>query len=544
MNDVATIEINDLRGERDRFVAFALAAADALVETDRDFNIRYAAGAVRWVFGHEVAEDGTVNLQDSVTPNYSKLFDAACKLGKKEGRFGALNMVFERSRGSPVTAQLSGTYLPIEGGRYYFAMRGRAPEMGQKSETKAPGKVIKQNSKTLAKSVSKVAGQARQDGRDVDLTLLNLSGLEALRSRLEPDKAAEMMADVEAQLNTRSLGGSMVTQVSKETYSVIHDHNMNAEGLAQDISECAAGYDDEGEGISVQASTIDITTTQLTEAEMAKALVYAIQKFTESQGEYTVSDLNEGYMDVLESAGKKITSIKELIKLRAFDLAYQPIVGLVDGGIHHHEALVRFRGDGKNASPYETITFAEDVGLIAALDLAICERAVDTVKEANNGGGDLSLAVNVSGKSLETPVFLERLKNLLKDCHNIRDELLFEVTESSKITNLEATNNFLQSVRDLGHKVCLDDFGAGASAFQYLRALSVDFVKIDGSYVRDIVDDEEKQAFVRSMVSLCKDLDIETVAEMIEDEATVEILKALDVDYGQGYLFGRPEIPT
>ena len=122
---------------------------------------------------------------------------------------------------------------------------------------------------------------------------------------------------------------------------------------------------------------------------------------------------------------------------------------------------------------------------------------------------------------------------MLKDCGDIRDELMFEVTESAKITDLESTNAFLQSLRDLGHHVCLDDFGAGAAAFQYLRALDVDYVKIDGVYVREEFTTPNGKVLLKSMASLCSDLKIQTVGEFVETEEVAQFLHQVGVNYGQ-----------
>ena len=109
------------------------------------------------------------------------------------------------------------------------------------------------------------------------------------------------------------------------------------------------------------------------------------------------------------------------------------------------------------------------------------------------------------------------------------------------------TNAFIQELRAEGHKVCLDDFGVGAVAFEYLRALEVDFVKIDGSYVRDAMASKKGGHFLKAIGGLCRDLGIETVAEMIEAEAQVPFLVGCGIEYGQGHLFGRPAaklVPT
>ena len=149
--------------------------------------------------------------------------------------------------------------------------------------------------------------------------------------------------------------------------------------------------------------------------------------------------------------------------------------------------------------------------------------------------------VDATGK-IVSPGFIDNLKQLLQQNDAVRKHVMFEITESSRIENLEATNNVIQDLRSFGHKVCLDDFGAGAAAFQYLRTLQVDCVKIDGFYVQESTRSDKGKAFLRSIAMLCHDLDIETVGEMIEDEKTARYLQELGVHYGQGYLFGRPEI--
>jgi EAL domain-containing protein (putative c-di-GMP-specific phosphodiesterase class I) len=119
---------------------------------------------------------------------------------------------------------------------------------------------------------------------------------------------------------------------------------------------------------------------------------------------------------------------------------------------------------------------------------------------------------------------------------------MFEITESARIADLRSVRNVVHGLRQAGHKVCLDDFGAGASAFHYLRALDVDVVKIDGVYVRDALKSNKGAAFLKAMAALCNDLGTEVVAEMVEDNASVAFLRQCGVDYGQGYLFGRPSL--
>ena len=125
---------------------------------------------------------------------------------------------------------------------------------------------------------------------------------------------------------------------------------------------------------------------------------------------------------------------------------------------------------------------------------------------------------------LETPLFVDELHRLLADGRSIRDQVMFEITESWKIKNFDSINKVIGSLRNLGHAVCLDDFGSGAAAFQYLRALAVDIVKIDGTYVQEARKSANGKAFLKSMASLCGDLGIVTVGEMVETNEMADLL--------------------
>jgi EAL domain-containing protein (putative c-di-GMP-specific phosphodiesterase class I) len=122
-----------------------------------------------------------------------------------------------------------------------------------------------------------------------------------------------------------------------------------------------------------------------------------------------------------------------------------------------------------------------------------------------------------------------------------RKRLIVEVTETSALADIEAANRRLAALRETGIKVCIDDFGSGAASYDYLRKLTVDAVKIDGSLVRDLETDELGRDLLRNIVELCRSMKLETIAEMIETEGVVTELKALGVEYGQGWLFGRAE---
>ena len=148
--------------------------------------------------------------------------------------------------------------------------------------------------------------------------------------------------------------------------------------------------------------------------------------------------------------------------------------------------------------------------------------------------------MNISGSSLSDDTYVQTLLKLTQPNPEVRSRLLVEVTETSTVGDLVEANRRLASLREAGIMVCLDDFGVGAASFEYLQSLSVDIVKIDGSFIRDIVDNARTRTLLSHLVGLCRSLKVATIAEMIETTKQADAVRALGVDMGQGYLFGRP----
>jgi EAL domain-containing protein (putative c-di-GMP-specific phosphodiesterase class I) len=297
----------------------------------------------------------------------------------------------------------------------------------------------------------------------------------------------------------------------------------------------------------------------MSEADAARALLYAVQRFAESEaGEFTIASLREGVTELLDETLARVANLRTAVTDSEFRLDYQPVVALghglrlgqaagaqaagaqtagrIHGAVHHCEALARFPQD---ASVAAMVAFAEATGLVSDLDLAVCQRVLDRLKA--DTAGRMAIAVNLSGRSLESAIFRQTMLELLTPHAGLAPRLLFEVTESAAITRFEEVNRFLQALRGRGFRLCLDDFGAGTNSFNYLRRFSVDFVKIDGSFVSQAATNEQDLACLKAIVGLSRDLKAATIAEMIETPEQLAMLRRIGVDFGQGFLLGRPQ---
>ena len=279
----------------------------------------------------------------------------------------------------------------------------------------------------------------------------------------------------------------------------------------------------------------------MTEDQMTKAIAYTMKQFSAKGSKMESGNLSEMLEKRMGETTQYLTRFRKICQTRDFDLVYMPIYNLKSRELHHVEALSRFRniGDGKE-SPYQMISLAEEVGLITNFDLAVAHKVVTLLSRLGTSSRTPPIAVNVSGNSISDLKFIDDLHNVLDKAINLREMISIEITESSKITELEVVNESIQGFRKKGFKVALDDFGAGAAGFDYLNSLDIDVVKFDGPVVKRAYKTEKGKAFLASMSSLCESMGIETIAEMVEDEPLSKFLAGINVHLGQGYYFGKP----
>ena len=152
------------------------------------------------------------------------------------------------------------------------------------------------------------------------------------------------------------------------------------------------------------------------------------------------------------------------------------------------------------------------------------------------------MAVNVSSLTVTDPAWLRTLVSLIKGRSDVAKRLTIEITETAALEDFDVTARFVSSVRDLGCKVALDDFGSGYTSFRHMKSLTVDVVKIDGAFVTDVATNRENQMFIRTLLGLAEGFGLQTVAECIETEEEATILTKEGANFLQGWYFGRPEV--
>ncbi|MFN2337560.1 MAG: EAL domain-containing protein [Gammaproteobacteria bacterium] len=220
----------------------------------------------------------------------------------------------------------------------------------------------------------------------------------------------------------------------------------------------------------------------------------------------------------------------------------QPVVALdptAGAAPHHVEVLVRMLGEsGELELPLVFIPAAERFNIMSSVDRWVVRKTLALMANQRREPGQLCCAINLSGQSLCDPAFLPYVLEQLRHYDILPANVGFEITETAAIANFAQAQRFLAEIRALGSRFALDDFGSGLSSFGYLKNLPVDFLKIDGSFVRDMVEDSVDHAMVESINQLGHVMGIQTIAEFVENEATLASLRRLGVDYAQGHAVG------
>lgn len=346
------------------------------------------------------------------------------------------------------------------------------------------------------------------------------------------DAGQRATARVEAALQAASIDGASAARLTPERFALLKDA-ADTRDLAEEVREAGAA-----EGVDLVAHAAEANISAGADpVSTLKALRYTIEGCLRDGG---LERPERAFSDTLKKTLREADRFRVMVRSRQFALHYQPIVDLRTEAVHHFEALARFGDSGPSAA----IHMAEELGLIEEFDLAVLEKAIQKMRQPGNGL--IKVAVNVSAASLASDNYANALLRLTAAEPVERRRVMIEVTETAALADLEAADRRLRALRKSGVKVCIDDFGAGSASFDYLRGLSVDCVKIDGNFVRDITTDARSRTLVSHLVELCSSLDLTTIAEMIETEEVADAVRALGITYGQGWLFGKaaPEPQT
>jgi EAL domain-containing protein (putative c-di-GMP-specific phosphodiesterase class I) len=527
--------LEDVKKERERFVAFAFAAAEIFLEVDKDGKILFEGGASDRLGAGKSSQLVDSNILDIIDQDDQPIYKALFTHLEHKGRIGPLPLRFMSENNRTIALRVFALSMPGEQGRTFLALRA-APLGGggisEQSADKETGLLTRDAFMGLAAKTMSDNSQ----GSNLYMTAVEIEGLDEARKKGGPKHMKQLLKEVAAHLRTLSVDGQAASQISDKHFAFLHRTKTDGEHLSKTLQKV-----DKNIRLKTSHSTLTADGADVSEDQILRTLTYILNEFCNNPGDVDFDTLTNAYEDMASKAQIRVTNMRSMIETGNFKMAFQPVISLANGDIHHNEVLSRFDENGVGGTPMEIIKFAEDVGIIEEFDIALVHKAVDYVRKMKKLGTPLTLAVNLSGRTLDSEKFAEPLVNALKDAKDVAHSLLLELTETTAVKNFEKVEVMLKELQSCNYKICLDDFGAGAAGYQYLRAFNVDFVKIDGQYVRDMNTPGYRPTFLLSIVRLCSDLGIKTIGEHVENRFQADFLRSLGVDFAQGFHFGKPD---
>lgn len=249
----------------------------------------------------------------------------------------------------------------------------------------------------------------------------------------------------------------------------------------------------------------------------------------------TLADNERGAEMEVFQKGEFLRLALEEERVEAF---LQPIV-MTNGSLYAHEVLARVRDRGKYVAASDFIHAAEELGLTVDLDVRVFKCGLDHL--ASQPGGKSKLFFNLASRTLANEETIRDMVALLKERRIPFNRIVFEITEREALPRISQLSHLIDELHELGIEFALDDFGSGFSSFLYLKYLAVDYVKIEGSFIRQIAVDQRDRIMVKHIASIANQFGIKAIAEMVEDEETSKLLQGYGITYAQGYYFGHPE---
>lgn len=524
-----------LRAERDRFVALAFCWADTLIELDQNNIIVFAAGMTMAVSGHNPSGLMGKSIDDILAPESRPPIDHMLKVAKACGRVDYTSITFKGPDGEGVPVDLAAHNLPDLGDQSFLAIRlgGGAAQNCRPQSVDEYGLLDPQALIGVAKRLL----TRRHGSAGPALTLLSMPEIGELRQILDDSASGALAATIAGYLKARSINRASAAWLGGGRYGLVHSADLDVERLESQLLSMAKDFAQSDVGASVESASI-MSSAALSDDALGQIVVYAIRQFRDADNTgFSLQRLRDDLPRVGADAAELAQTLTSMVETGSFHIAFQPIVSGDSGEILSYEGLARI--DGRDdASPYKYIAYAEETGQICRFDIAMAEKALLWLESRSDPNARVS--INLSGLSMLDPEFITGLHKVLDGHPDVGRRLAFEITDSSHIPDLEAADRLVQSLRQKGHLVGLDDFATGIGGFRILAAIDVDFVKFNREAVKAARATVKSKALLISLTGLCRTLNIQTIATAVEEAGCLAVLRDCGITCIQGYLFGRP----
>jgi diguanylate cyclase (GGDEF)-like protein len=395
--------------------------------------------------------------------------------------------------------------------------------------------------------VEQMLARSTRNQSPVAALFIDLDNFKSINDTLGHGVGDELLRAVAARLDGVIRGADTLGRLGGDEFVVISEELSTSGGpelIAERVLEALRHPFELGEGkqtrVTVAASVGIATGERITAEELLRDADIAMYRAKwDGKGRFVVFE--SGMQDTMQYRMELEMDLREALAKSEFFLAYQPTFNLGDMRPNGVEALLRWRHPERGVvQPNDFIPLLEETGLITDVGRWVLNQACAQAAVWRRSGHRIGVAVNVSGRQLDSDQILADVQGALGASALEPCALTIEITETTLMRNIGETARRLSALKDLGVRIAIDDFGTGYSSLAHLQRFPVDALKIDRSFISGLAHNVEGETLIRTLVQLGKALSIETFAEGIEQQHELSLLKAQDCDSGQGFLFARP----
>ncbi len=398
------------------------------------------------------------------------------------------------------------------------------------------------NRREFERQLAEVTESARHSHETHALCYLDLDQFKVVNDTCGHLAGDELLRQLAELFDARVRETDLLARLGGDEFGILLRHcdleraRQVADELRQAVREFRFVYDEHvfEIGVSIGVVAIDGTAASMQEVFTAADVACYLAKDA-GRNRVHIYHPEDAELRARQGEMRWVSRIQRAIDEDRFRLYAQPIVPLQQPeGELHYEVLMRILDeDGVEVPPMAFIPAAERYNLMGQVDRWVVDQVLEFIESRSGRFGDAVWAINLSGTSLGDDEFLEYLVERIRDLP-VAGNLCFEITETAAIANLRRAVRFMKLLKSIGCRFALDDFGSGISSFAYLKNLEVDYLKIDGGFVRDMVEDPVDHAMVEAINRVGQVMSLKTIAEFVENRAIFQALRELGVDYAQG----------
>lgn len=402
------------------------------------------------------------------------------------------------------------------------------------------------NRREFERRIENTLDATKENNKTHSLCYMDLDKFKAVNDSCGHAAGDELLKQLSSEINTLIRDADTFARLGGDEFGIlllgcpIEKAILLAEEVRKKVEDFRFHWDEKTFkiGISIGVVTIDKTSGSTKDIQSAADTACYIAK---EQGRNRVHVYEPDSSATAKHANEAnwFNRINNALDNNDFILYFQQIASLKNTNHEHYEVLIRMLGsNGETIPPNSFIPAAERFDIMSSVDSWVIKNTLLIMQEEKYI--DINFSINLSGQSLSDLKFMSNCISQINDSKVNPERLCFEITETAMIANLKNAIRSVTILQDIGCKIALDDFGSGLSSFAYLKNLPVDYLKIDGSLIKDLQKDKVNVTMVKSIIHIGHSMGLETIAEYVENDEVIDILRGLKIDYIQGYGVAQP----